>query len=142
MPQLTLHYVPFELVPQEARLFVETTQAGFPSLAQDDMEEPIDLGSYLMQHPAASYVMRVSGHSMSDGGISDGDLVVVSRAVDPRTGEIVVALVDGGRTIKRLLRSNGRLWLVPEAERYDRVAVTETTEIEGVIVGLAKRYRR
>lgn len=142
MPPQTLHEVPFDLVPYEARLFVETTQAGFPSPAQDDLEEPIDLGSYLMQHPAASYVMRVSGHSMSDCGISDGDLVVVSRAVDPQPGDIVVALVDGGRTIKRLRRLKGRLWLVPEAEGYDSIAVTETTEIWGVIVGLARRYRR
>lgn len=139
---LTLHEVPFELVPAEARMLVETTPAGFPSPAQDDMEEPIDLAAWLIDHPAASYVMRVSGHSMTDAGVSDGDLVVVSRAVEARVGDIVVALVDGSRTMKRLRRSGGRLWLVPEAEGYDRIIVDETVEIWGVVVGLARRYRR
>ena len=138
---LTLHEVPFELVPAEARMLVETTPAGFPSPAQDDMEEPIDLAAWLIDHPAASYVMRVAGHSMTDAGVSDGDLVVVSRAVEARVGDIVVALVDGSRTMKRLRRSGGRLWLVPEAEGYDRIIVDETVEIWGVVVGLARRYR-
>ncbi|WP_294284308.1 translesion error-prone DNA polymerase V autoproteolytic subunit [uncultured Sphingomonas sp.] len=142
MPPLTLHELPFEMVPSEARLLVESTPAGFPSPAQDDMEEPIDLASWLIDHPAASYVMRVAGHSMVDAGISDGDLVVVSRAVEARPGDIVVALVDGDRTMKRLRRSGGRLWLVPEAEGYSRIPVTETTEIWGVVVALARRYRR
>ncbi|MBX8844496.1 translesion error-prone DNA polymerase V autoproteolytic subunit [Sphingomonas melonis] len=130
------------MVPSVARLLIETTPAGFPSPAQDDMEEPIDLASWLIDHPAASYVMRVSGHSMTDAGIADGDLVVVSRAVEARPGDIVVALVDGDRTMKRLRRSGGRLWLVPEAEGYSRIPVTETTEIWGVVVALARRYRR
>lgn len=142
MPPLILHELPFEIVPSEARLLVETTPAGFPSPAQDDMEEPIDLAAWLIDQPAASYVMRVAGHSMTDAGISDGDLVIVSRAVEPRPGDIVIALVDGDRTMKRLRRSGGRFWLVPEAEGYQRIAVTETTEIWGVVVALARRYRR
>ncbi|MBB3349275.1 LexA family transcriptional regulator [Sphingomonas sp. BK069] len=142
MPPLTLHELPFHMVPSEARLLVETTPAGFPSPAQDDMEEPIDLAAWLIDHPAASYVMRVSGHSMVEAGVSDGDLVVVSRAVEARPGDIVVALVDGDRTMKRLRRAGGRLWLVPEAEGYQRIPVTETTEIWGVVVALARRYRR
>lgn len=138
----TLDELPFDMVPSVARLLIETTPAGFPSPAQDDMEEPIDLASWLIDHPAASYVMRVSGHSMTDAGIADGDLVVVSRAVEARPGDIVVALVDGDRTMKRLRRSGGRLWLVPEAEGYSRIPVTEATEIWGVVVALARRYRR
>lgn len=142
MLPLTLYELPFEMVPSEARLLTVSTPAGFPSPAQDDMEEPIDLAAWLIDHPAASYVMRVSGHSMADAGISDGDLVVVSRAVQARPGDIVVALVDGDRTMKRLRRSGDRLWLVPEADGYQRIPVTETTEIWGVVVALARRYRR
>lgn len=142
MPSLTLHEVPFELVPSEIRLFIEVTPAGFPSPAQDDMEEPIDLAGWLIDHPAASYVMRVAGHSMTEAGIADGDLVVVSRAMEARPGDIVVALVDGDRTMKRLRRSGDRLWLVPEAEGYQGIIVDESVEIWGVVVGLARRYRR
>ena len=113
---MQLHVVPVDLIPREARLLLCTTPAGFPSPAADDLEEPIDLGSWLMEHPAASYVMRVDGHSMTDAGITDGDLIVVNRAVKPRAGHIVVALVHGDRTLKRLRRSErpamaGRLML-------------------------------
>lgn len=140
---LALHLVdvPFDLVPSEARLLVCDTPAGFPSPAQDDMEEPIDLAAWLIDHPAASYVMRVSGHSMTGAGVSDGDLVVVSRAVEARPGDIVVALVHGERTMKRLRRRGDRLWLVPEAEGYDAIRCDENVEIWGVVVALARRYR-
>ena len=142
MSFLDLVDVPYELVPHEARLLLCTTPAGFPSPAQDDMEEPIDLGSWLIDQPAASYVMRVSGHSMVGAGIMDDDLVIVSRAAEARSGDIVVALVDGDRTMKRLRRLGGRLWLVPESEDYERIIVDQTVEIWGVVVGVARRYRR
>ena len=95
MPALLLHDLPFEIVPLEARLLLCSTPAGFPSPAADDIEEPIDLGTWLIEQPAASYVMRVDGTSMSGAGINDGDLIVVSRAKKPRPGHIVVALVEG-----------------------------------------------
>lgn len=79
---LILHEVPFEVVPTEVRLLTSMTPAGFPCPAQDDMEEPIYLASWLIDHLAASYVMRVSGHSMAGAGVADGDMVVVSRAVE------------------------------------------------------------
>jgi hypothetical protein len=109
---LRLHDVPFELVPCEVPFFLVHTQAGFPSPAQDDMQEPIDLGAWLVEHPAASYIMRVDGRSMSGAGINDGDLIVVNRAKQPKVGAIVVALVHGDRTLKRLRFVDGRHWLV------------------------------
>jgi DNA polymerase V len=94
----------------------------------------------LVEQPAASYIMRVDGHSMTGAGIADGDLIVVSRAKRPRSGHIVVALVHGERTLKRLKRLDGRMWLVPEAEGYPHTIVDEYVEIWGVVVGLARRY--
>ena len=105
MHALRLTDVAVELIPAEARLLLCATPAGFPSPAADDIEEPIDLGSWLIEQPAASYVMRVDGHSMSGAGINDGDLIVVSRAKKPRPGHIVVALVHGDRTLKRLKKA-------------------------------------
>ena len=84
LPTQALQDVPFEMVPREARLLLCTTSAGFPSPAQDDMEEPIGLSVWLIEQPAASYIMRVSGNSMIGAGIHDGDLAVVSRAVTAR----------------------------------------------------------
>ena len=140
MPALLLHDLPFEIVPLEARLLLCSTPAGFPSPAADDIEEPIDLGTWLIEQPAASYVMRVDGISMAGAGINDGDLIVVSRAKKPRPGHIVVALVHGDRTLKRLKRAGERLWLIAEAEGYGETIVDENVEIWGVVVGLARRY--
>ncbi|GAA3714625.1 translesion error-prone DNA polymerase V autoproteolytic subunit [Sphingomonas cynarae] len=136
---LTLHDVPFELVPREVPFFLCDTPAGFPSPAQDDMQEPIDLGAWLVEHPAASYIMRVEGRSMSGVGINDGDLIVVNRAKEPRAGMIVVALVHGDRTLKRLRYVDGRHWLVPEAEGFADILVDEHVQIWGVVVGVARK---
>jgi DNA polymerase V len=139
MGALRLHEIPFELVPREAPLLLVRTPAGFPSPAQDDMQEPIDLGAWLVEHPAASYIMRVDGHSMSGCGINDGDLVVVNRAKTARSGSIVVALVHGDRTLKRLRFMDKRHWLVPEAEGFPHILVDEDVEIWGVVVGVARQ---
>ena len=136
---LRLHDVSFELVPCEVPFFLVHTQAGFPSPAQDDMQEPIDLGAWLVEHPAASYIMRVDGRSMSGAGINDGDLIVVNRAKKPRAGAIVVALVHGDRTLKRLSYVDGRHWLVPEAEGFADILVDEHVEIWGTVVGVARK---
>lgn len=129
-----------DLVMPELPLLLISTPAGFPSPAQDDMEEPINLADWLVEHPAASYIMRVEGYSMAGAGITDGDLIIVSRAKKPHPGHIVVALVHGDRTLKRLHRREGRLWLVPEAEGYPEIIVDEYVEIWGVVVGLARKY--
>lgn len=118
-------------VPREARLLLATVAAGFPSPAADDLEEPINLGDWLIEHPAASYVMRVAGHLMAAAGITDGDLVVVDRARKARTGHIVVAIVHGDRTLKRLRKVAGRFWLIPEADGYAEIIVDEHVEIWG-----------
>lgn len=135
-----LQPIPLDLVPFELPLLLVSASAGFPSPAQDDMEEPINLGEWLVEHPAASYVMRVAGNSMIGAGINDGDLIVVSRARKPRAGNIVVALVHGDRTLKRLRKREGRHWLVAEAEGYPAIIVDEHVEIWGVVAGLARRY--
>jgi DNA polymerase V len=137
---LMLQPIPIEHVPIEMPMLLVRTPAGFPSPAQDDMEEPINLGDWLVEHPAASYVMRVEGYSMAGAGINDGDLIVVSRAKKPRSGQIVVALVHGDRTLKRLRKREGRHWLVAEAVGYPETIVDEHVEIWGVVVGLARKY--
>ena len=136
--------VGWRLVAREHRLLIAQVDAGFPSPAADDLEEPIDLGQWLVEHPAASYVMRVAGSSMSAANIADGDHVVVDRSIAPRSGHIVVALVHGDRTLKRLRRRQGRLWLLPEPlgdHVFPEIQVDEHGELWGGVVGLARRYR-
>lgn len=121
-------------------MLLVSAPAGFPSPAQDDMEEPINLADWLIEHPAATYIMRVVGYSMTGAGITEGDLIIVSRAVTARPGHIVVAMVHGDRTLKRLRRRGDRLWLVAEAEGYPDTIVDEHVEMWGVVVGLARKY--
>ena len=132
--------IPICLAMPDLPLMLVSLPAGFPSPAQDDMDEPINLADWLVEHPAASYIMRVDGYSMTGAGIADGDLIIVSRAKKPVAGHIVVAVVHGDRTLKRLKRRDGRFWLVPEADGFADIIVDEYVEIWGVVVGLARKY--
>ena len=82
--------------------FISRLAAGFPSPATDYMEEALDLNTFLVRHKAATFAFAVKGQSMRDAGIHDGDKVLVDRSVNPKHGQIVVAVVNGDYTIKRL----------------------------------------
>ena len=99
-------------------LFQSRIPAGFPSPADDDLEESFDLNEHLIPHPAATFFPRVQGDSMIGAGIHDGDLLVVDRAREAKSGSIVVAAVDGELTLKRLRMAGGRVWLAPENPAY------------------------
>lgn len=84
-----------------------TLQCGFPSPAQDYAQKRLDLNDLLVKQPDATFFMRVRGDSMRDAGIQDGDYVIVDRSVTPAHGRIVVAVVDGEYTVKRLYKCKG-----------------------------------
>ena len=94
-------------------LFLCPVAAGFPSPAQDYIDEPIDLNEHLITNPPATFFVRASGESMRDAGILDGDLLVVDRSINPRDGHVVVAVVDGDFTVKSLCSRKGRIRLMP-----------------------------
>jgi len=98
-------------MPQHLPLAGERVAAGFPSPADDYVDVGIDLNDQLIHHPTSTFFLRVSGDSMNGAGIHDGDLLVVDRSLDPRPGRVVVAVLDGGFTLKRLTRHQGRLRL-------------------------------
>ena len=98
-------------MPQHLPLAGERVAAGFPSPADDYVDVGIDLNDQLIRHPTSTFFLRVSGDSMTGAGIHDGDLLVVDRSLDPRPGRVVVAVLDGGFTLKRLMRHQGRLRL-------------------------------
>lgn len=116
--------------------------AGFPSPATDYLEDGLDLNAYLVQHPAATFLFSVQGHSMQGAGILDGDKVVVDRAVDARHGHIVVAAVDGEFTLKRLYQRHNRVELHPENPAFTPIQFTGSTQLQiwGVVVGVVRRY--
>jgi len=111
------------LTTRELPLFGCPVPAGFPSPADDHLAEPFDLTQHLFRNPASTFLARVSGDSMTGAGIHPGDLVAVDRALRARHGSIVVAVVEGEHTIKRLELRSGQPWLVAENARYPPLAV-------------------
>jgi DNA polymerase V len=95
-------------------------EAGFPSPADDFIERSLDLNEQLVANPIATFFVRASGNSMDGAGIHDGDLLVVDRSISPTHGSIVVAVVDGGLTVKRLTKRGARMSLTPEPNKLDQ----------------------
>lgn len=106
-------------------LYLEPVAAGFPSPADDYMEERLDLHRHLVRNPAATFFLRAQGESMINAGIHDGDLLVVDRSIEAVHSKVVIAALDGELTVKRLLRRGGRLFLVPENPEYKEIDITE-----------------
>ena len=112
---MDVRHQPLPLQPRRTRLSLplagERVAAGFPSPADDYVEVGIDLNDQLIRHPTSTFFLRVSGESMLGAGIHDGDLLVVDRSLDPRPGRVVVVVLDGEFTLKRLVQHHGRLRL-------------------------------
>lgn len=103
--------------------------AGFPSPAQDYFTGRIDLNKHLINDITSTFLVRVSGHSMDGAGIYDGDELVVDRSLTPADGNVVVAIIDGELTIKRLRLEHGRVRLAAENPAYPDVVVPELAEL-------------
>lgn len=106
--------------------------AGFPSPAADYEELTLSIDDLVDLRVPNVYLVRVSGPSMIGAGIYDGDVLVVNRALEARSGNVVVAYVDGGMTVKRLQISAAGVWLQPENTDYRALAVTESLHVWGV----------
>ncbi len=119
----------------ERPLLGASLPAGFPSPADDYIETSLDLNELLVAHPSATFFVRVDGDSMINAGISDGDILIVDRALSAANNRIVVAALDGYLTIKRLRIENGRWFLQPENPAYDCIDIDEDTDfhIWGVV---------
>ena len=115
----------------------QSVKAGFPSPAQDYMEGEIDLNDILVRHREATFYVRISGDSMQDAGILDGDLAVVDRQIEPSNGNFVIAFVDGEFTIKQFkMDESGTFgWLIPWNKNFSPIRVDETNRfmIWGVV---------
>ena len=120
----------------------DKVQAGFPSPAEDFTVKRIDLTEVLVTHPQATFLLRVSGDSMRDAGIFDGDMLVVDKAIKPRHGHIVVAVVDGEFTVKYLYQRAGRTKLKPANPTFPEITPKDgqTIEVWGVVTSSIKRF--
>ena len=119
-------------------IFLGRLPAGFPSPADDYLEGKLDLNRHLIKHPAATFFVRVTGDSMIRAGIHSGDLLVVDRSLEPADKNVVVAVLDGELTVKRLFKQNGILRLLPENLSYQPIEISpqQTIEIWGVVTSV------
>jgi DNA polymerase V len=104
--------------------------AGFPSPAEDYLENSLDIAKYLVKRPKATFFMRAAGDSMVGAGIHDGDMIVIDRADQVKDGSIVVARLNDEFVVKRFRLIDGRPWLYPANEAYEPIEVTEDTDFE------------
>ena len=113
-------------------LYGSRVPAGFPSPADDHIEGNLDLNLHLIRRPAATFFIRAQGESMRDAGIYDGDLLVVDRAIAPQAGDIVIAVLHGDLTVKRLRKSNGALILYAENPDFPDIALDDVPPIYSI----------
>lgn len=119
-------------------------KAGFPSPAQDYISQAIDLNKELIHHPACTFYGRVSGDSMKDAGLSDGDILVIDKSLEPQSGDMAVCYIDGEFTIKYIRIESNVIWLIPANEAYKAIKVTPENEFQiwGIVTHSIKNHNR
>ena len=123
-------------------LFICGVSAGFPSPADDHIDRKLDLNELLIQNPAASFFVRVEGDSMKNAGINHGDILVVDRSVEATNGKIIIGIVNGDLTVKRLVLKHNSCKLVAENPDYQPVEITEEMEFSvwGVVTSVIHQF--
>ncbi len=111
-------------------LILEHMPAGFPSPAEDYVEQKLDLNQYLIKHPAATFFVRADGESMIGAGINSGDLLVVDRATAATNNAVVLAILNGEFTIKRIRKVGDKLFLIPENPSFKPIEITQDMDFE------------
>ncbi len=117
-------------------------EAGWPSPAEEELRDTLSLDEFLVQNPDASFLLKVSGDSMTGAGILPGDLVIVDRGQIAKNGDIVVAEVDGEWTMKFLKKSGDRVYLVPANPKYKPIQPKNELKITGVVTAVVRKYSR
>jgi len=119
-------------------IFEAKVPAGFPSPAADYEENKLDLNRHLIKNPAATYFVRVSGDSMVGASIHHGDLLVVDRSIEPKDKNVVIAVLNGELTVKRIRIRKGKITLEAENKNYPAKEINEDMEFEvwGVVTNV------
>jgi len=125
---LTFHLPNFES-KLRIQYVKEGVSAGFPSPATDFLGNEIDLNKELCKNPLATFYIKVNGNSMINAGISDKDILIVDRSLEPQNNKIAVCFIDGEFTVKRIQVEDDCLYLMPENPSYPAIKVTEENEL-------------
>jgi len=118
-----------------------TVEAGFPSPAEEELADTLSLDDLLIQNPSATFLLKVSGDSMSGAGILPGDMVIIDKGQDPKSGDIVIAEVDGEWTMKYLKKRGESVTLIPANPLYKTIRPKKELKIAGVVTAVVRKYR-
>jgi len=111
-------------------MFSNAVQAGFPSPAEDHMDMDLNLNDHLVQNPSATFCVKAIGESMKDAGIQSGDIMIVDKSLQPKNRSIVLAVIDGEFTVKRVNINNRQLYLMPENSDFSPIKITEEMDFK------------
>jgi DNA polymerase V len=136
--KVTSVYRPDQTTGYKLPLFLVPVSAGFPSPAEDYIEGTLDLNQHLIKNPAATFFVKVSGSSMIDAGIHDGDMLIVDRSLQAADKNVVIAVVNGELAVRRICTEGGRLALIAENRDYHSLQVEEEMgfEVWGVVTNV------
>lgn len=126
---------------KESVKILGTVEAGFPSPAEEELMDTISLDRFLVNNPDSTFILKVSGDSMSGAGILPGDMVLVDRSLPPKNGDIVIAQVDGEWTMKFLRKKGESIILFPANEKYKPIRPKRELNIAGVVTAVIRKYR-
>lgn len=118
-----------------------TVEAGFPIPAEEELADNISLDKLLIQNPTATFMLKVSGDSMSDAGILPGDMVIVDKGHAPKNSDIVIAEVDGQWTMKYLKKRGDSITLIAANSKYKPIKPKNELKIAGVVTAVIRKYR-
>ncbi len=123
-------------------LFTCGVSAGFPSPAEDHIDRKLDLNELLIPHPTSTFFVRVSGDSMTNAGINNGDILVVDRSIEAVSGKIIIAVINGELTVKRLVKTDTTCRLVAENPVYSPIVITAETDFSvwGVVTSVIHQF--
>jgi SOS regulatory protein LexA len=118
-----------------------TVEAGFPSPAEEELVDTLSLDDFLIQNREATFLLKVSGDSMSGAGILQGDMVIVDKGQAAKSGDIVIAQVDGEWTMKFLRKRGDNVTLVPANPKYQPIKPKNELKIAGVVTAVVRKYK-
>ena len=124
-------------------LFEQGISAGFPSPADDFIEMEINLQDYIVKNKEATFCVKVEGTSMTKAGINSGDIMIVDRSLHPKHNDIVLAVIDGEFTVKRIAVNENRLYLMPEDDNFSPIKITTAMNFQvwGIITHIIHKAR-
>jgi DNA polymerase V len=117
-------YKPQSVAVSKVDMYSYHIPAGFPSPAEDFIEKSLDLNEYLIRNKPATFLIKVEGNSMINAGINDGDLLIIDRSIEPGDGHVILGVLNGEFTIKRLKIKGSKIFLVPENENFGTIEIT------------------